>query len=109
MKNKYFFSVFVLLILFVSANSYAQSSGNEQRLVGNWQNVYTNSSLVFNSNGTGTGTWWGSNFNYGAAGNKMVIVTNNKERLFEYNISTDGRTLILHDLENGGGSLFRRI
>ena len=58
MKRKLIFALWVLLFFdFISINCSAQSSTNDQRIVGTW--VYTASigqtyTLVFNANGSGT-------------------------------------------------------
>jgi hypothetical protein len=105
MKNKCFLSVFVLLILFfVSASCFAQSSGNEQRLVGTWIFLYRDgaSPLVFNSNGTVSG--YSFYTHWAAAGDTLVFYRPNDDNSnsLRFQISSDGRTLII------GNSSFRR-
>jgi hypothetical protein len=115
MKKKLFLNIFIPLIFcFVSIGSVnAQSSNDEQRLIGTWIEESLSSSLngriwVFNSDGTvsiGNMT-----YNYAIAGNKLIYYSsyNNSQDVLEYNISTDGRTLILIYPFSGGWSLLRK-
>jgi len=95
MKKKCFVGLFVLLFLaFVSVNTFAQSSNNEQRLVGTWTAVNNNLSWVFNSDFTGT--VGNTTIRYGVAGNKIVIFFGNRAAaISDFSISSDGRTVIL--------------
>jgi len=94
-----------------SAGVYAQSSNNEQKLIGTWTNINSNTTIVFNSNGTGT--WDGRNFKYGAAVNKLVLYysgnSSSYSGAYEFYISIDGKTLILIDNDKSGdGYAFRK-
>ena len=94
MKNKCFFCLFVLF--FISINCYAQSSGNEQRLIGTWVIDGGGTTLVFNSNGTASID--GESLKYGAAADKLVIYHPDDPEdtiLWNFYVSTDGRTLII--------------
>ena len=94
MKNKSFFCVFVLFV--ISINCYAQSSGSEQRLIGTWEFDGGGMTLVFNSNGTASID--GDSCRYGAAADKLVLYDPDDPEdsmLWEFYISTDGRTLII--------------
>ena len=90
---------------------YAQSINNEQRLLGTWVNINNNIfTIVFNSNGTTT--WGSTNFQYGAAGNKLVLYASDNSEvysntIYDYYLSTDGRTLILIG-NNNNGLVFRK-
>ena len=109
-KVQYFRIIFFLLVFgFISISCLnAQSSNNEQRLVGTWTSLLNNATLVFNSNGSVTGVdsimelvtyGQGTTFsNYAAAGDKILFYTpNTTARItFDYRVSSDGRTLILN-------------
>jgi len=97
-------------LLLVSAGILAQASGYEQRLVGIWTNqLDTRSSLTFNANGTMAGTVGTFGFvtptrqegqfvptHWAAAGNQIVLFTPGGHRVLrEFQISSDGRTLII--------------
>jgi len=63
MKRKLIFTLGILLFFcFVSANCFAQSSTNDQRIVGTWIGTFTigdasiTETLVLNANGSGTVT-----------------------------------------------------
>ena len=115
MKNKSFFYIFFLLFFcFNVINSYAQSSGNnEQRLIGTWTSLEESSLVItFNSNGSLSGLE--PYTNYAAAGNKIVFFPKirGEANVYEFYISTDGRTLILLAQAQGigpdMGTAFRR-
>jgi len=116
MKRKLLFALGILLFLcFVSANCFAQSSTNDQRIVGTWIGTYTNDgtsiteTLVLNANGSGTvtaadgkgnstGTFTygispGGEINYVYSGNSTYSSVRNGTIYF----SPDGRTLILNN------------
>ena len=105
MKRKLVFGVVVFLIFgFVAINCNAQSSGNDQRIVGTWVYTHTDNTtltLVFNANGTGTRAWSDGetvNFTYGISLTGTLGSTfsnfHNKTLFF----SPDGRTMIFDDL-----------
>jgi hypothetical protein len=95
MKNKLALSLGVLLF-FSLLPCYAQSSNNEQRIVGTWAGVdrYTDSlgTLVFNYNGTVTGYITGRYF---FSNSKLLIRTNDSIQEISYYFSSDGRILVL--------------
>ena len=84
--------IFVLLLT-VGITVVAQTSGNEQKLLGTWVSADGKSTIVFNSNGTML--WDGDSMKYGAAVDKLVLFNDDNSTLFEFFISTDGRTLII--------------
>ena len=114
MKKNRFLSVFILLLI-VSANCFAQSSNNEQRLIGTWIDLSDDTIVVFSSDGIVN--WFGTNYKYGVAGNKLAIIFTGFGEftmVYDYVISSDGRTLILSfgdgiavDQKNNG-ILFRK-
>jgi len=90
----------------------AQSTNNEQRLVGAWTSMLDGSVTVFNSNGSFTGSG-ALNFTgrYAAAGDKIAIFDTDSEEAMIFHISNDGRTLIVVMGDMGGlkvGYVFRR-
>ena len=99
MKRKLIFSLGILLFFsFVSVNCNAQSSANDQRIVGTWVNG--ESSVVFNADGSGSITggafnYGDRNFTYGISLTGLLGCTwdflNNQQIYF----SPDGRTLII--------------
>ena len=98
MKKK--FVLIVLVFAFVSFNLYAQS--NEQRLVGTWTNLqYEGVSVTFNSNGTMSGEGiYSSRTHWAAAGDTLILFLMNSRNTGErhrFQISNDGRTLIIGD------------
>jgi len=122
MKRNLIFALgFLLFFGFVSVNCNAQSSNNEQRIVGTWVDETNGSTTTFNANGTGTGTGEGAitsgTFKYGVAGNKIAVVLSDGRDsvtfVFDFYISSDGKTLILTapvvEVGPGGnGSLLRK-
>jgi len=116
MKRKLIFALGILLFFcFVSANCFAQSSTNDQRIVGTWIGTYSNSdtsiteTLVLNANGSGTVTaadGKGINagtFTYGisSGGEIYYIYSGNSNYSSVRNgtiyFSPDGKTLILNN------------
>jgi hypothetical protein len=116
MKRKLLFALGILLFFcFVSANCFAQSSTNDQRIVGTWIGTYTigdtsiTETLLLNANGSGTvtaadgkgtrtGTFTygissGGEINYIYSGNSTY--TNLRDGTIYF--SPDGRTLILNN------------
>jgi hypothetical protein len=100
MKGKLGFSfVFLLVFGFSSFSCFAQSSNNDQRIVGTWICTYDNgtATLVFNANGSGTYSWTGSDpgsetFTYGISLSDVIYTT--YHRTITLYFSPDGRTLI---------------
>jgi len=109
--------VFVLVfgIVFLGCNGnggsgvYAQSSNNEQRLIGKWTNSIDGSiTVVFNADGSMSGLFDYSK--YFIAGDKLLLFSNGKQNgiwlkstdIYDLRISTDGRTLIIIDASNYG-------
>ena len=123
MNKKLIFSVMLVCLLVLNSNDllFAQSSNNEQRLVGTWTALHnSNMTIVFNSNGTMS---TGLNFDgfqpthWAAAGDRLfVYIPNSSNRAIRsIHISSDGRTLIVItqrlDLDSGNqelGTAFRR-
>ena len=116
MKRNLIFALgFLLFFGFVTVNCSAQSSTNDQRIVGTW--IYTGESysytLVFNVNGSGTFTVTGGNipgegtFTYGISleGKIYFVFSQNNQRTISGDIlyfSPDGRTLIF------SGNVYRK-
>jgi len=116
MKRKLIFTFGILLFsCFVSANCFAQSSANDQRIVGTWVGNFTigdtsvTETLVLNANGSGTvtandgkGTRTGT-FTYGISINGEINYiysgnsTYNSMRDGTIYFSPDGKTLILNN------------
>jgi len=100
--NKKLIWIFIVFIFFglIPVNSYAQSTNNEQHLIGTWINNADNSRVVINSNGTITGLYWeGSRLEkFAAAGEKIILyIEDDNDYVLsgDFRISTDGRTLII--------------
>ena len=95
MKSKLIFVLGVFLFLgFASVNCGAQSSANDQRIVGTW--VSGNETLVFNANGSGTVN--GTNFTYGLSfDGELILITDDESEVYKVYFSPDGRTLILDE------------
>jgi FtsH-binding integral membrane protein len=103
MKSKLVLGFILLLVFgFSSMVCYAQSSSNEQRIVGTW--VYTSingltRTYVFNANGSGTvteaqgGETGSSNFTYGFSVTGEIMSDNGP--MGRVYFSPDGRTLFL--------------
>ena len=100
MKRKLIFSLGILLFLgFVSVNCSAQSSTNDQRIVGTWVGTYNGKTdtYVFNANGSGTNTYDGKNYNftYGVSIDGVIrIIADDYDETYKIYFSPDGRTLI---------------
>jgi hypothetical protein len=110
-----FASGILLFFCFVSANCFAQSSANDQRIVGTWIGTYTvgdtsiTETLALNANGSGTitandgkGIRTGT-FTYGISpGGEINFIfsgnsTYNNVRDGTVYFSPDGKTLILNN------------
>jgi hypothetical protein len=93
------FILFSVLFLGLSMVLIAQSPSNEQRLVGTWINNFDGSRVVFNSNGTMSGSLYFKDIiytKYAVAEDKLVLMTNSSSgEGFDFRISSDGRTLII--------------
>ena len=101
MNRKFIFVLGILLFLgFVSVNCSAQSSTNDQRIVGTWISTLDDGSsatLVFNANGSGTLTNLTGvrNFTYGISISGEIIFVGEFNKNSKYYFSPDGRTLIM--------------
>jgi hypothetical protein len=104
MKRKAFFVLWLLVVFgFVSVGLYAQSN-EEPRLVGTWKG---SSTLVFNSDGTGT--WHGEPMVFGAFGGKVALRSPRiGETVYDYFFSKDGKTLILSQGDGAGYLLLKQ-
>jgi hypothetical protein len=95
--KKILVSIIGIFLLFglTSINGFAQSSNNEQRIVGRWTS--DDDSWVFNSNGTLIVE--GETYKWFVNSAKMLILDNDDDiALFcEFFLSSDGRTLLLVD------------
>ena len=94
----------IILISIGCADSSAQSTNHDNRLVGTWVKIGGQDSgeeWVFNSNGTGTA--FEKTVNYGAVDNKIVFMTAGKYygSTYEYYFSKDGKTLLLWSDDGG--------
>jgi hypothetical protein len=112
--TKVFFVVVFCVI--ISVEMYAQSSNNEQRIVGTWSgnSLHTGGdggavTWIFNSNGTGKGGFDDSSFRsfrYGISSDKLIIVFDERSlfslpAVYDYFFSPDG-TLFLYRLDYMG-------
>jgi len=91
-------AILIVLLLVFNGLCFAQSTGNETRIIGSWQSVMSSDILVLNNNGTTTGTFFLSGARYGIAGTKIAFYNGNDGSgviVLDYSISTDGKTLIL--------------
>ena len=115
MKNKITFLLIVFLC-FLSNGLFAQSANNEQRIIGTWTAIistgegsssYANSVWIFNSNGTVIINYSGNreSLKYVVIGSKMIV---ENFGLFDIDISTDGRTIILSSNTWGYGFALRK-
>jgi hypothetical protein len=91
-KKLVLFFMFLLVFGFSSFSCFAQSSSNDQRIVGTWVDVSGNT-LVFNANGSGS--WAGETFTYGVSVAGILgcteIFFNDQSVCF----SPDGRTVVI--------------
>ena len=96
--------VFIFSILVFACNPTevsAQSSSNEQRLVGTWTDlINSNNTVVFNANGTISSGylfqhWSNVPTHWVAVGNTILLYTPNQRNdgTYSFEISGDGRTL----------------
>jgi len=102
----------ILLFGFSSFSCFAQSSSNDQRIVGTW--IHTDSgnrtvTLVFNANGSGSFStsdqqYWGNNhdFNYGISMTGSINATSSFVGSNILYFSPDGRTMIFR------GDIYRK-
>jgi hypothetical protein len=105
MNRKLSLVVILAVFLILKANMvlFAQSPGNEQRLVGTWTRLHDNATLVFNANGTMSTTQTYDGFlptHWAAAGDRLLVYIPGGDwginRAIRYfHISSDGRTLII--------------
>jgi hypothetical protein len=99
MKRKLIFVLGILLFFgFVSVNCYAQSSANDQRIVGTWVGIDNNNdsgTFVFNANGTGTGD--GKSLFWGVSTNGEIYISYNSSgnsgTYFKFSMSPDGKRM----------------
>jgi len=105
--KKTLFLLFAILIYFVilSPELLAQSSNNEERIIGTWVDENDGSIWIFNANGTGTMD--GDIFKYGIAQNKIGMVINSESFVFDYTLSSNGNILLI-TLAMGRGYFLRR-
>ena len=92
------FGVFVVLTVLLVSSCAAQSVNNAQRIIGTWVDNNTGKTWVFNANGTVSGTDEdGDDFQYkfGFTDTKLVFSDDSTLNVFNFSISSDGRTLIL--------------
>ena len=97
------YMLFLILMLIGTMSISAQSSNNEQNLIGTWVNVNDNSRLIINANGSITGSLNAPEFddtplqNYVVANDKIYLYGRNIDgKLFDFRISNDGRVLIIY-------------
>jgi len=99
MKSKYVILCCVILVFLGSNICFAQSSNNEQRIIGTWVDVSDDTTAVFNSNGTVN--WFGTNLKYGVAGNRLALITSGGRTIvYDITFSNNGRTLIIHNFNS---------
>jgi len=105
MKGKLIVFMFLLFFGFSALSSFAQSTNNDQRIVGIWVNTTTEQgvnytiTLVFNANGSGIMTLAGGgqtdteNFSYGiSASGEMMSDNGPRGKIY---FSPDGRILFI--------------
>ena len=86
------FLILGFLILF-SGICFAQTVNNETRIIGTWS-THDGKTWVFNNNGTMTMD--GESHRFGVTGSKIALYFSNVLLIiFDYSISSDGRTLVL--------------
>jgi len=105
MRKNVTLGVFVLLLFtIVSINGFAQSTNNDSRLTGTWIDMDGTSTILFNSDGTGSMD--GQRIQFGAIEGKMVLYVRNEQIVIDYIISNNGNTLILiaYHSQTGGRS-----
>jgi hypothetical protein len=109
-KNIFSITLVCLLILTTNMACFAQTSSNEQRLVGTWTNLYVDGSVVFKADGTVTGIDVGFiPTHWAAAGERLIFYIPGSQRALRYfHISNDGRTLIISNIIQDFGTPFRR-
>jgi len=91
-------TILIVLLLVFNGLCFAQSTGNETRIIGSWQSFQiSGETWVFNNNGTMTMA--GSTCRYLITGSKLAIsYTESGTTIFlfyDYQISTDGKTLVI--------------
>ena len=93
-------------------NANAQSSNDAQRIIGTWTNPVTNTTFVFNSDGTYTssGDRSNGNGNYFYINSKIFLRQNNSRsaRVFECYLAPNGRILVIHLDEDSEGFWFEK-
>jgi hypothetical protein len=104
MKRKLIFVLGILLFFgFVSVNCNAQSSTNDQRIVGTWVGILDGKSytIVLNANGTGTEIYDGKTTNlfWGVSPNGEIFSTTSPDgnggSYEKYSMSPDGRRMFI--------------
>ena len=88
-------AILIVMLLVFNGLCFAQSTGNENRIIGSWQQVFTDSPETWVFNNNGTMTMAGTSTRYGITGTKIAIYMDGDTVIYDYSISTDGRTLIL--------------
>ena len=127
MKKKGLSIGFILVFIFIAINSEAQSSGNEQRIVGTWVGTsdfgdgIITETLVFNADGSGTytitfrGETARTNFTFGISLTGSIFISGEGVRIVgewvrmpggQMFFSPDGRTMFFERYDVTG--TFRR-
>ena len=88
-------AILIVILLVFNGLCFAQSTGNENRIIGSWQQVFTDSPETWVFNNNGMMTMAGTSTRYGITGTKIAIYMDGDTVIFDYSISTDGRTLII--------------
>ena len=91
----------VLVFIVIGSSCFAQSNNDAQRIVGTWVDQGGYDEYVLNSNGTCSGR---HNGRYFISGGKLIFSTN---AIYDYYLSSDGRTLFLID-RYGSGTWFNK-
>jgi len=87
-------AILIVLLLVFNGLCFAQSTGNENRIIGSWQSIDSAEIWVFSNNGTMTMAG-GTPDKYGITGTKLACFRDGSLMIYDYSISTDGRTLIV--------------
>jgi len=87
-------AILIVLLLAYNGLCFAQSTGNENRIIGSWQLISDGEIWVFSNNGTMTMATR-TPVRYGITGTKLAIDEGGGVMLYDYSIPTDGRTLIV--------------
>jgi len=109
--KKFVFVVLAMAMVLIGSCT-AQNSNNARRIIGTWVDNNTGNTWVFNTNGTVSGTDEDEDdfvYKFGVTDTKLAFLDSesiNSNNIFNFSISSDGKTLILEMTSSSRGDLY---